>query len=66
MDQLLNPVIANGVFACLFVWLLLDTRKDGKQREGKYQDTISSLVEKISVVEEIKEDVEAIKNKIFK
>lgn len=64
MEELLSPVITNSAFACLFVWLLLDTRKDSKQREEKYQGTISSLVGTIEVVKEIKEDVEEIKNKL--
>ncbi|MBU3109901.1 BhlA/UviB family holin-like peptide [Clostridium gasigenes] len=64
--ELITNIISNASFATLFVWLLWDTRKDSRERELKYQSTITSLVDKITIVEEIKEDVEAIKNKIFK
>ena len=65
-NELITYVISNISFGALFVWLLWDTRKDSKQREEKYQNTIDKLADKISIVQEIKEDVEIIKNKIFK
>lgn len=65
-NELITYVISNVSFGALFVWLLWDTRKDSKQREEKYQATIDKLADKISIVQEIKEDVEIIKNKIFK
>lgn len=65
-SELITYVISNVSFGALFVWLLWDTRKDSKQREEKYQCTIDKLADKISIVREIKEDVEIIKNKIFK
>lgn len=57
-------LMTNVSFGALFVWLLIDTRKDSKQREIKYQDTIEKLAEKISIVKDIKEDVEEIKQKL--
>jgi hypothetical protein len=65
-NELITYVISNVSFGALFVWLLWDTRKDSKQREGKYQATIDKLADKISIVQDIKEDIEIIKNKIFK
>lgn len=65
-NDLITYVISNVSFGALFIWLLWDTRKDSKQREEKYQATIDKLADKISIVQEIKEDVEIIKNKIFK
>lgn len=65
-NELITYVISNISFGALFVWLLWDTRKDSKQREEKYQNTIDKLADKISIVQEIKQDVEQIKNKIFK
>ena len=61
-----NYFITQGAFAVLFMWLLIDTRKDSKQREEKYQQTIDKLADKINIVEDIKEDVEEIKNKLNK
>ena len=62
--EILKMVISQGIFSVLFVWLFFDTRKDSKQREEKYINTIDKLTDKISIVEDIKEDVEQIKNKI--
>lgn len=65
-QEIFTQLISQGAFATLFVWLLWDTRKDSKSREEKYQATIDKLADKINIVEEIKEDVEEIKNKINK
>lgn len=62
--DIITYVLSNVSFGALFVWLLWDTRKDSKQREEKYQDTIDKLADKISIVQDIKEDVEEIKSKI--
>lgn len=61
--EVIKYFITQGAFAVLFMWLLIDTRKDSKQREEKYQQTIDKLADKINIVEDIKEDVEEIKNK---
>lgn len=73
MDEFLKVAIGQGIFCGLFVWLLMDTRKDTKERETKYQVTIEKnqniiqdLATKFNVVEEVAKDVEDIKNKIFK
>lgn len=56
-----NIAISNGVFAALFVSLLIYTLKDSRKREGNYQKIISSLSSKLSTVDEIKQDVSDIK-----
>ena len=63
-QELFKNIVSQGAWAILFVWLLWDTRKDSKQREEKYQDTIDKLADEINIVEEIKDDVEEIKNKL--
>lgn len=72
-NEVIKYFITQGAFAALFVWLLIDTRQDSKQREIKYQETIKEnqtiigkLTEKFNIVEDIKEDIEDIKNHIFK
>ena len=41
MDQeLLKFAISQGLFASLFVWLLIDTRKESKNREESLNKTI--------------------------
>lgn len=65
-NEVIKYFITQGAFAVLFMWLLIDTRKDSKQREEKYQLTIDKLADKINIVEDIKEYVEEIKNKLNK
>lgn len=67
----ISPVL--GLLAIMWYYqrkdyskLVEDTRKDSQMREEKYQNTIDKLADKISVVDEIKEDVEQIKEYIFK
>lgn len=63
-ETIFKTIISQGAWALLFVWLLFDSRKDSKQREEKYINTIDKLTDKISIVQDIKEDVEEIKSKI--
>lgn len=46
--------------------LVEDTRVDSARREEKYQHTIDKLTDKINIVEDVKKDVEEIKEYIFK
>jgi hypothetical protein len=39
-NELMKYFITQGAFAALFVWLLITTKKDNKDREKNYQDTI--------------------------
>lgn len=68
-SELFKTMVSQGAWAVLFVWLLIDTRKESKTREDKLQgiinknqEVISDLAEKFDVVEEIKSDVTEIKN----
>lgn len=70
-SELFKTIISQGAWAVLFVWLLMDTRKESKTREerlqnviNKNQEVISDLADKFEVVESIKEDVKEIKEKI--
>lgn len=77
-SELLKYFLGQGAFGLLFVWLFMDTRKESKERERGYQATIlenqtiirenqatiSKLTDKFDIVEDIKEDVEVIKNKL--
>ena len=70
-SELFKIIVSQGSWAVLFVWLLIDTRKESKVREEKLQSiidknqtVISDLAEKFDVVEEIKIDVTEIKNNI--
>lgn len=72
-SELLKIVVNNGAWAVLFVWLLIDTRKESKQREqtlqgiiNKNQEVIQELAEKYDVVENIQNDITDIKVKLEK
>lgn len=72
-NELFKTIVSQGAWAVLFVWLLIDTRKESKTREeklqsiiNKNQEVISELAEKFDVVENIQGDVIEIKNKLDK
>jgi hypothetical protein len=46
--------------------IINDNRKDSKERESKYQQMIDRITDKFAIVEEIKNDVDYIKEKISK
>lgn len=62
MNELLSFDVSQISFATLFVWLLIDTNKKNQAREEKYQDTIDKLAENIGVIQDVKDDVEEIKD----
>ena len=62
MNELLSLDIAQISYAALFVWLLFDTNKKNEAREKKYQDIIDNLTINIGVINDVKEDVEEIKD----
>ena len=61
-DEVFNLAISNGLFAVLFCVLLVYQLKDSGKREEKYQSTISELIEKFEILNEIKEDNKQIKS----
>ncbi|MBS4958994.1 MAG: UviB-like protein [Clostridium sp.] len=60
----MQAAIGQGLGYALFVFLLLYVLKTTGEREKRYQDLLDTLAEKFNVVEDIKEDVKEIKNKI--
>ena len=62
MNELLNLDITQISYGALFVWLLFDTNKKNEAREKKYQDIIDNLSVNIGVINDVKEDVEEIKD----
>ncbi len=63
-EKIFTMAISNGIFACLFVALLVYELKDSRTREKKYQKTIDSLANRLQTVEKISEDVDEMKNVI--
>ena len=62
MIELLSLDITQISYGALFVWLLFDTNKKNEAREKKYQDIIDNLSVNIGVINDVKEDVEEIKD----
>lgn len=60
-EQIVNLAISNGLFAVLFLGLLIYQLKDSRSREQKYQATIEKLGNSLEIVKQVKEDVEDIK-----
>lgn len=63
-QEIVSVIISNGIFAVLFVLLFFYQLKDSKKREEKYQKTIEDLTEHLGIIDEIKEDVEYLKENI--
>lgn len=57
-DKVLEIAATNGIWAVLFVVLLVYLLQDSKKREDKYQKTIETLTERLEIVAEIKEKVD--------
>lgn len=64
MEDIIQIVISNGVFACLFVWLLFYQLKDSSTREKKYIEIINKLSKQLEIIEDVKEDIKEIKTKV--
>ena len=60
-NEIFSVALSNGLFACLFVALLVYELKDSRTREKKYQNTINSLVSRLSCIEKVRDDVDEIK-----
>jgi len=63
-ENILNLALSHGLWAALFVGLMVYVLKDSAKREKKYQETIKGLVSRLQVVEDIKKDVEDIKARV--
>ena len=65
MNELLSIDLSQISFGVLFVWLLFDTNKKNENRELKCQEIINNLSENISLIQDVKEGVEEIKDVIL-
>lgn len=71
--EILTAALSQGIWAVLSVFLLFyilrtQEKRDQKQeeREQNYQDIISKLTDKLGIVDEVKKDVEYIKQYVIK
>lgn len=61
--EILKTIATQGIFATLFVWLFIDTRKESKAREERL---LQQLENNTSAYEKIVEAVNALKDQILK
>ncbi len=65
-DEIFKLALSNGIWAVLFVALLVFQLKDSAKREKKYQETIAKLNSHLDCVEDIKEEIKEIRCAILK
>ena len=65
-EEILILAIKNGLWAVLFLALFIFVIRDSSNREKKYQETIRDLTDHLGVVKTIKEDVDDIKELVYK
>ena len=63
-EKIVNLAISNGLFAVLFLGLLIYLLRDSRSREQKYQSTIEKLGNSLEMVKDVKEDVNEIKQRL--
>ena len=62
-EEIFKLAISNGIWAVMFLGLLVFQLKDSANREKKYQATINQLNEHLGVVNELKNDIDDKKEK---
>ena len=63
-QEILKMAISQGLGYVLFVCLLMYVLKTTDAREKKYQQCIDKLTDKLNLINDVKDDVEEIKEKI--
>jgi len=61
-EEIIKLASNQGIWALLFVFLLLYVLRETSRREKNYQAIINKLSDKLDIVEFIKKDVEEIKD----
>ncbi|MBQ2408368.1 MAG: holin [Bacilli bacterium] len=61
IQVIIDMIINQGIFACLFVWLFYDTRKQASRREEKLMAIIDKHSEQL---QQISDTLVTINNKI--
>ncbi|MCL2569803.1 MAG: BhlA/UviB family holin-like peptide [Firmicutes bacterium] len=54
-DNIISLAINNGLWATLFVGLMIYILRDGDKREKKYQETIEKLADSLQIVKDIQD-----------
>lgn len=56
-DEIFYQAANNGLWALMFVTLLVFILKDSKRREEKYQETVRRLSQSLNIVLDIRDDI---------
>lgn len=65
LPTLFKMVATNGVWAVLFLFLLLYELKDSRTREEKYQKAINDLIDRLEIVNDIKKEVTDLNERFY-
>lgn len=65
-EKIIEMAATQGLWALLSIALMFYIIKAQEKREKNYQNIISSLTDKLNLVEDIKKNVEQIKNSLKK
>ena len=65
-EKIFNLALQHGLWAVLFLGLLIYVLNDSRKREKKYQDTIADLTKNLGIVQVIKLEVQEIKDLVNK
>lgn len=67
IDPTLLSLVTQGGFAALFVWLLMDSRKDAREREKRLMDELAKYAEAlpriVSALQQIESRLERIEER---
>ncbi len=64
-EEILKMALSNGIWAVLFLGMLVYQLKDSAAREKKYQETIQKLTKHLEVLNDLQEDVNEIKDAVL-
>lgn len=64
-QEVLKMAASQGLWAVLFVALLFWVLRENAKREANYQDLLQDLTKKLGILEDVKDEVGKISNKIF-
>lgn len=56
-EEILKTALGNGLWAVLFCVLLMYQLRDGRVRENKYRYTINVLLDKLELLQDVRQQV---------
>lgn len=56
-EEILQTALSNGLWAVLFCLLLMYQLRDGRTREGKYRETIDTLLQRLEILDTVAKGV---------